>query len=127
MVESGASTFTMGTLDTVPRDGRPAPDLTGPHGLLPPLQVETLAFTRPYEAGLQWQVGSRRLEQDHLDPTGSGSTRPRIGSGSMPASAGACRWAISPSRLATRRTMCTREDSCSTPARCATASRVGRA
>ena len=63
-VESGASTFTMGTLDTVPRDGRPAPDLTGPHGLLPPLQVETLAFTRPYEAGLQWQVGSRRLEQD---------------------------------------------------------------
>ena len=63
-VESGASTFTMGTLDTVPRDGAPAPDLTGPHGLLPPLQVETLAFTRPYEAGLQWQVGSRRLEQD---------------------------------------------------------------
>lgn len=63
-VRSGASTFTMGTLDTVPDDGAPAPDLTGPHGLLPPLQVETLAFTRPYEAGLQWQVDSDRIEQD---------------------------------------------------------------
>ena len=63
-VRSGASTFTMGTLDTVPDDGAPAPDLTGPHGLLPPLQVETLAFTRPNEGGLQWQVNSERIEQD---------------------------------------------------------------
>ncbi len=63
-VRTGPSTFTMGTLDTIPEEGAPAPDLTGPHGLLPPLQVETLAFTRPYEAGLQWQVESARLEQD---------------------------------------------------------------
>ena len=63
-VRSGASTFTIGTLDTVPDDGAPAPDLTGPHGLLPPLQVETLAFTRPNEGGVQWQVDSDRLEQD---------------------------------------------------------------
>ncbi|MXZ71568.1 MAG: hypothetical protein F4Z04_08725 [Acidobacteria bacterium] len=63
-VRSGASTFTIGTLHTVPDDGAPAPDLTGPHGLLPPLQVETLAFTRPNEGGVQWQVDSDRLEQD---------------------------------------------------------------
>ena len=63
-VRTGASTFTMGTLDTVPDDGGVAPDLIGPHGLLPPLQVETLAFTRPYEGGLQWQVDSDRLEHD---------------------------------------------------------------
>ena len=41
-----------------------APDLGGPHGLLPPLQVETLAFTRPNEGGIQWQVASDRLDQD---------------------------------------------------------------
>ena len=29
----------------------PGPDRTGPHGLLPPIQRETLAFDRPYEAG----------------------------------------------------------------------------
>ena len=32
----------------------PGPDCSGPHGLLPPLQRETLAFDRPYEAGLAW-------------------------------------------------------------------------
>ena len=63
-VRSGASTITIGTLDTVPDDGAPAPDLTGPHGLLPPLQVDTLAFTRPYEGGLQWQVESDLIEHD---------------------------------------------------------------
>ena len=30
------------------------PDRGGPHGLLPPLQRETLAYDRPYEAGLAW-------------------------------------------------------------------------
>ena len=35
-----------------PARGRcPGPDRTGPHGLLPPIQRETLAFDRPYEAG----------------------------------------------------------------------------
>jgi hypothetical protein len=48
------SSFVFGTL-TTPRIGSPpGPDRTGPHGLLPPLQRETLAFDRPYEAGLAW-------------------------------------------------------------------------
>ena len=63
-VESGASRFVFGTLDTVPNDFTAAPDLGGPHGLLPPLQVETLAFTRAHEGGIQWQVASDRLDQD---------------------------------------------------------------
>ena len=62
-VDKGPSRFTFGTLDTVPRDGV-GPDLVGPHGLLPPLEVETLAFTRPYEGGLQWQLAATRIAQD---------------------------------------------------------------
>jgi hypothetical protein len=58
------SRFLFGTLDT-PRAGTPAgPDRTGPHGLLPPVQRETLAFDRPYEAGLQWLFTGRRLSHD---------------------------------------------------------------
>jgi len=30
------------------------PDRDGPHGLLPPIQRDSLAFERPYEAGLEW-------------------------------------------------------------------------
>lgn len=53
-LKGGRSTFVFGTLPQ-PRPGQPpGPDRTGPHGLLPPLQRETLAFDRPYEAGLQW-------------------------------------------------------------------------
>ena len=56
--------FIIGTLDSdEQRDGF-GPDRTGPHGLLPPLQKETLAFTRPYEAGLQWKVEHPQLRQD---------------------------------------------------------------
>ena len=48
------STFVFGTFPP-PRVGDPpGPDRTGPHGLLPPLQRETLVFDRPYEAGLLW-------------------------------------------------------------------------
>ena len=66
------STFRMGTLPWtatsgpspggVPNSGQPAtvgPDHGGPHGLLPPLQRETLTFERPYEAGLQWTMSVR--------------------------------------------------------------------
>ena len=63
-VDRGPSRFVFGTLDTVPHDFVAAPDLGGPHGLLPPLQVETLAFTRPNEGGIQWQVAAERLSQD---------------------------------------------------------------
>lgn len=58
------STFLIGTLPG-PRGGLPeGPDRSGPHGLLPPLQRETLTFERPYEAGLQWTVTARRLRHE---------------------------------------------------------------
>ena len=63
-VHGRRSTFLLGTLDT-PRAGTPAgPDRAGPHGLLPPVQRETLAFDRPYEAGLQWLFNGSRLTHD---------------------------------------------------------------
>jgi hypothetical protein len=40
------------------------PDRVSPHGLLPPLQAETFAFTRPWEAGIQWIVDQPALRQD---------------------------------------------------------------
>ena len=58
------SRLVLGTLDTVRRVDGQGPDRTGPHGLLPPLQRETLAFDRPWEAGVQWLVDSERLQQD---------------------------------------------------------------
>jgi hypothetical protein len=58
------SAFVFGTLQS-PRVGEPpGPDRTGPHGLLPPLQRETLAFDRPYEAGMQWRFTGSRLRHD---------------------------------------------------------------
>lgn len=63
-LQSKASTFIFGTLDP-PRVADPVgPDRSGPHGLLPAMQVETLAFERPYEAGFQWLVRSRRVRHD---------------------------------------------------------------
>ena len=63
-VAHGRSRFIFGTL-TTPVAGEPAgPDRTGPHGLLPPLQRETLAFERPYEAGLQWTVSGKSYDHD---------------------------------------------------------------
>lgn len=58
------SRLILGTIDTVRRAGGIGPDHTSPHGLLPPLQVETLAFTRPWEAGLQWLLDSGRIKQE---------------------------------------------------------------
>lgn len=58
------SSFTFGALPPSPHGSAPGPDLNGPHGLLPPLQRETLAFDRPYEAGLQWLFAGRTLRQD---------------------------------------------------------------
>lgn len=60
----GPSALVFGTYDTVARREGPGPDLTGPHGLLPVLQVETLAFTRPWEAGLAWRVDAPRLRHE---------------------------------------------------------------
>lgn len=58
------SRLVLGTLETARHLKGEGPDRTGPHGLLPPMQRETLAFTRPWEAGLQWTVESTRVTQD---------------------------------------------------------------
>src|SRR5262245_12438517 len=55
------SSFTFGTLPALHADGPMGPDRGGTHALLPPLQRETLAFDRPYEAGMQWDYLSERL------------------------------------------------------------------
>jgi hypothetical protein len=39
------------------------PDRAGPHGLLPPLQRETLAYDRPLENGLAWNFDGARLKE----------------------------------------------------------------
>jgi hypothetical protein len=50
------STFVFGTLPPVQLAVPTGPDRMGPHGLLPPIQRETLTFDRPYEAGLEWTL-----------------------------------------------------------------------
>jgi hypothetical protein len=55
------STFVFGTLPAMRADGPMGPDRGGRHTLLPPLQRETLAFDRPYEAGLQWDLRTARF------------------------------------------------------------------
>lgn len=60
-VRGARSSFVFGTLPAMAVPTPSGPDRGGPHGLLPPLQRETLAFERPYEAGLQWDFKGRRL------------------------------------------------------------------
>jgi hypothetical protein len=64
IVRGPRSRILLGTLDTLRLADGPGPDRTSAHGLLPPLQRETLAFERPLEAGLQWLVDSPRFSQD---------------------------------------------------------------
>ena len=65
LVSRGASRFVFGSLDTVAAHPEVrGPDHETPHGLLPPLQAETLAFTRGQEMGLQWLLAARRVEHD---------------------------------------------------------------
>ncbi|HKC23740.1 MAG TPA: hypothetical protein VKF32_03310 [Thermoanaerobaculia bacterium] len=63
-VSAGESRFVFGTLETVRPVPGGGPDRLTLHGLLPPLQVETLALTRPHEAGVQWLVDSARVAND---------------------------------------------------------------
>ena len=64
VVRGPRSRFVFGTLETLRRADGPGPDRTSAHGLLPPLQRETLAFERPFEAGLQWLVETPGYAQD---------------------------------------------------------------
>lgn len=61
---SARDRFIFGTLDSPDHRGGFGPDRTTPHGLLPPLAVETLWFTRSYEAGIQWLVRGDQVKHD---------------------------------------------------------------
>jgi hypothetical protein len=63
-VKGRRSRFVFGTLPAAYPDPSAGPDLAGPHRLLPVLQRETLSFSRPYEAGLQWMFQGTRLRHD---------------------------------------------------------------
>ena len=63
-VRRARSSFVLGTLPLRHYEAPPGPDRGGPHGLLPPLQRETLAFDRPYEAGMQWTFAGAALRHD---------------------------------------------------------------
>jgi hypothetical protein len=61
----GPSRLIFGSLDTIAwRQDVDGPDLETPHRLLPPIQRETLTFTRGQEMGLQWLVASPRVNHD---------------------------------------------------------------
>ena len=64
VVGNARSRLVLGTLETMRRMDGPGPDRTGPHGLVPPLQRETLAFDRPWEGGAQWTLDTDRVSQD---------------------------------------------------------------
>lgn len=57
------SRFIFGTLETLEQPDGAGPDRATPHGLLPPIQKETLSFTRPYENGFQWTINGSRVRQ----------------------------------------------------------------
>jgi hypothetical protein len=61
----GPSRLIFGSLDTVAwRHDIAGPDLETLHRLLPPIQQETLVFSRGQEMGLQWIVGAPRIDHD---------------------------------------------------------------
>ncbi len=64
-IAHGPSRVIFGSLETVAtRHDVPGPDTETLHGLLPPLQQETLAFTRGQEMGLQWRLDAAAIEHD---------------------------------------------------------------
>lgn len=64
-IARGAQRFVFGSLETaqglLDREG---PDRDTLHGLIPPLQRETLTFSRGQEMGLQWIVAAPAIEHD---------------------------------------------------------------
>jgi hypothetical protein len=64
-VSKGSSRFVFGSLETIQtRHDVAGPDRETLHGLLPPIQRESLTFDRGQEMGLQWLVAAARFEQD---------------------------------------------------------------
>ena len=63
-VKNDVARFIIGSIESGTRAVGLGPDQLGPHGLLPPLQRESLAFSRPDEAGLQWTFETEQFEQD---------------------------------------------------------------
>lgn len=57
-VRTARSTYLFGTFPSRGANAPDGPDLGGLHGLLPPIQRETLTFERPFEAGLLWTFTS---------------------------------------------------------------------
>jgi hypothetical protein len=63
-VHGGGHRVGIGTLPPPRVLDPPGPDRAGPRGLLPPLQRETLAFERPYEAGLFWGYAGQTFDHE---------------------------------------------------------------
>jgi hypothetical protein len=64
-LKRGPQRLLFGSLDTAStRMWTVGPDEDTPHGLLPPIQRETLTFQRAHEMGLQWRVQSPRVDHD---------------------------------------------------------------
>jgi hypothetical protein len=85
IVGSARSRLILGTIETRQRRYGTGPDRSGPHSLLPPLQVETLAFTRPWEAGMQWIIDTSVIKHDswvNWQRLGTTSQRERFDAGS---------------------------------------------
>ncbi|HSL21482.1 MAG TPA: hypothetical protein VK886_08100 [Vicinamibacterales bacterium] len=64
VIRGSRSTFIFGSLETTDAWLPAGPDRGGPHGLLPPLQHESLSYDRPHEAGLQWKFRSIALRHE---------------------------------------------------------------
>lgn len=84
VIGSARSRLILGTLETVRRIDGDGPDRIGPHDLPPPVQRETLAFERPWEAGMQWILDTPRIRQDawiHWQRLNTSAQRERFDAG----------------------------------------------
>jgi hypothetical protein len=62
-VRGRRSAFIFGALPPQTSTMPIGPDREGPHGLLPPLQRETLAYDRPFENGLAWNFDGALVKE----------------------------------------------------------------
>ncbi|HJU44904.1 MAG TPA: hypothetical protein VJ691_18905 [Vicinamibacterales bacterium] len=85
-VGNARSQLLLGTIQTGRRAQGIGPDRSGPHSLLPPLQLETLAFTRPWEAGVQWLFDTADVKHEswvHWQRIANAHQRERIDAGAI--------------------------------------------